>query len=101
LPGKKKNQIFYTKMLLTLITNIYSYAKQEGLFVKFATTTKYFFLGTSDLLRDVWTVGHVIIKSVTIQGKYRCVLGVLGLWLCLKEQKLKTIRILLYNLKQW
>lgn len=65
-------------MLLILITIICSYAKQEGLFVKFATTTKYFFLGTSDWLQDVWTVGHVIIKSVTIQGKYQCVPGVLG-----------------------
>jgi len=88
-------------MLLTLITIIYSYAKQEGLFVKFATTTKYFFLGTSGWLRDVWTVGRVIIKSVTIQGKNRRVPGVLGLWLCLKEQKLKMIRILLYNLERW
>lgn len=52
------------------ITIIYSCAKQEGLFVKYATRIKYFFLGTSDWSLDVWTVGHVIIRSVMIREKW-------------------------------
>ena len=84
-----------------LITIVYSCAKQEGLFVKYATRIKYYFLGTSDWSRDVWTVGHVITRSVTIREKCRCALGALGLWLCLKEQIVKMIRVLLYSLEQW
>jgi len=79
---------------------IYSCAKQEGLFVKYATRIKYFFLGTSDWSQDVWTVGHVITKSVTIRERCRCALGALELWLCLKEQKVKMIRVVLYSLDQ-
>lgn len=75
-----------------------SCARQEALFVKYATKMKYSFLGTLHWSRDAWTVGHVTTRNVSTLAKCRCARVAHGFWPCSKEPtKKKNARTRLYS----